>query len=152
MNSLVKVPPYSKLNFQAKVFFTQNWCNITLNDRGKYRLCDLPSDVMMKQDTTHALQQSQIKLNDKNTSAAISYIYIPLILKWKLDDLIIYTCIWKLKIFTHSSRASIKNLGIVIVCAHGLRSVICCTLSNTELLLLLLLLFMGSEIWEINYS
>jgi predicted protein tyrosine phosphatase len=28
---------------------------------------------MMKQDTTHALQQSQIKWNDKNTSAAISY-------------------------------------------------------------------------------
>jgi hypothetical protein len=31
MNSLVKVPPYSKLNFQGKIFFTQNWCNITLN-------------------------------------------------------------------------------------------------------------------------
>ena len=31
--------------------------------------------VMMKQDTTGALQQSQIKWNDKNTSAAISYIY-----------------------------------------------------------------------------
>jgi hypothetical protein len=30
---------------------------------------------MMKQDTTRALQQSQIKWNDKNTSAAISYIY-----------------------------------------------------------------------------
>ena len=28
--SLVKVPPYSKLNFQGKIFFTQNWCNITL--------------------------------------------------------------------------------------------------------------------------
>jgi hypothetical protein len=27
MNSLVKVPPYSKLNFQGKHFFTQNWCN-----------------------------------------------------------------------------------------------------------------------------
>jgi hypothetical protein len=32
MNSLVKVPPYSKLNFQGKNFFTQNWCNITLNE------------------------------------------------------------------------------------------------------------------------
>ena len=31
MNSLVKVPPYSKLNFQGQIFFTQNWCNITLN-------------------------------------------------------------------------------------------------------------------------
>jgi hypothetical protein len=30
MNSLVKVLPYSKLNFQGKMFFTQNWCNITL--------------------------------------------------------------------------------------------------------------------------
>jgi hypothetical protein len=30
MNSLVKVPPYSILNFQRKMFFTQNWCNITL--------------------------------------------------------------------------------------------------------------------------
>ena len=30
MNSLVKVPPYSKLNFQEKKFLTQNWCNITL--------------------------------------------------------------------------------------------------------------------------
>ena len=30
MNSLAKVPPYSKLNFQGKIFFTQNWCNITL--------------------------------------------------------------------------------------------------------------------------
>jgi hypothetical protein len=30
MNSLVKVPPYSTLNFQRKMFFTQNWCNITL--------------------------------------------------------------------------------------------------------------------------
>jgi hypothetical protein len=29
MNSLVKIPPYSKLNFQGKIFFTQNWCNIT---------------------------------------------------------------------------------------------------------------------------
>jgi hypothetical protein len=31
MNSLV--PPYSKLNFQGKIFFTQNWCNITLTYR-----------------------------------------------------------------------------------------------------------------------
>jgi hypothetical protein len=31
MNSLVKVPPYSKLNFQGKIVFTQNWCNISLN-------------------------------------------------------------------------------------------------------------------------
>ena len=30
MNSLVKVLPYSKLNFQGEIFFTQNWCNITL--------------------------------------------------------------------------------------------------------------------------
>jgi hypothetical protein len=30
MNSLVKVLPYSKLNFQGKNFFTQNWCNISL--------------------------------------------------------------------------------------------------------------------------
>jgi hypothetical protein len=30
MNSLIKVPPYSKLNFQGKIFFTQIWCNITL--------------------------------------------------------------------------------------------------------------------------
>jgi hypothetical protein len=30
MNSLVKVPAYSKLNFQGENFFTQNWCNITL--------------------------------------------------------------------------------------------------------------------------
>jgi hypothetical protein len=29
MNSLVKVLPYFKLNFQGKYFFTQNWCNIT---------------------------------------------------------------------------------------------------------------------------
>jgi hypothetical protein len=35
MNSLVKVPPYSKLNFQGKIFFTQNWCNITLKLLGK---------------------------------------------------------------------------------------------------------------------
>ena len=32
MNSLIKVPPYSKLNFQRKIFFTQNWCNITLSN------------------------------------------------------------------------------------------------------------------------
>jgi hypothetical protein len=31
MNSLGKVPPYSKLNFQGTNFFTQNWCNITLS-------------------------------------------------------------------------------------------------------------------------
>jgi hypothetical protein len=31
MNSLVKVPSYSKLNFQGKMFFTQNWCNIILS-------------------------------------------------------------------------------------------------------------------------
>ena len=31
MNSLAKVPPYSKLNFQGKIFFTQNWCNIKLS-------------------------------------------------------------------------------------------------------------------------
>jgi hypothetical protein len=31
MNSLVKVPPYSKLNFQGENFFTHNWCNITLS-------------------------------------------------------------------------------------------------------------------------
>jgi hypothetical protein len=24
------VPPYSKLNFQGKIFFIQNWCDITL--------------------------------------------------------------------------------------------------------------------------
>jgi len=33
INSLVKVPPYSKLNFHGKIFFTQNWCNITLKQR-----------------------------------------------------------------------------------------------------------------------
>jgi hypothetical protein len=27
MNSLVKVPAYSKLNIEGKNFFTQNWCN-----------------------------------------------------------------------------------------------------------------------------
>jgi hypothetical protein len=32
MNSLVKVPPYSKLNIQGQFFFTQNWCNITLTN------------------------------------------------------------------------------------------------------------------------
>jgi hypothetical protein len=32
MNSLVKVPLYSKLNFQGEIFFTQNWCNITLKN------------------------------------------------------------------------------------------------------------------------
>ena len=38
MNSLAKVPPYSKLNFQGKQFFTQNWCNITLIlDKLKYK-------------------------------------------------------------------------------------------------------------------
>jgi hypothetical protein len=31
MNSLVKVLPYSKLNFQGTIFFTQNWCNITIH-------------------------------------------------------------------------------------------------------------------------
>jgi hypothetical protein len=31
MNSLVKILPYSKLNFQGKTFFTQNWCNFTLS-------------------------------------------------------------------------------------------------------------------------
>ena len=48
MNSLVKVPPYSKLNFPGKIFFTQNWCNITLNHyKGFTRVClscDLESD------------------------------------------------------------------------------------------------------------
>ena len=33
LNSLVKVPPYSKLNCQGKMFFNQNWCNITLTSR-----------------------------------------------------------------------------------------------------------------------
>ena len=36
MNSLGKVPPYSKLNFQGKIFFTQNWCNITLAYRNQW--------------------------------------------------------------------------------------------------------------------
>ena len=31
MSSLVKVPPYSKWNFQGKFLFTPNWCNITLS-------------------------------------------------------------------------------------------------------------------------
>ena len=31
MSSLVKVPPYSKWNFQGKIVFNPNWCNITLN-------------------------------------------------------------------------------------------------------------------------
>jgi hypothetical protein len=31
MDSLVNVPPYSKLSFQGNIFFTQNWCNITLS-------------------------------------------------------------------------------------------------------------------------
>jgi hypothetical protein len=39
MNSLVKVPPYSKLNFQGKIFFTQNWCNITLSIDLNYIIC-----------------------------------------------------------------------------------------------------------------
>ena len=30
MNSLVKAPAYSKLNFQGEIFLAQNWCNITL--------------------------------------------------------------------------------------------------------------------------
>jgi hypothetical protein len=35
MNSLVKVPPYSKLNFQGNIFFNINWCNIVLKLLGK---------------------------------------------------------------------------------------------------------------------
>jgi hypothetical protein len=31
MISLIKVPPYSKLNFQEKISSPQNWCNITLS-------------------------------------------------------------------------------------------------------------------------
>ena len=37
MNSLGKVPPYSKLNFQGTNFFTQNWCNITLTLLSAFR-------------------------------------------------------------------------------------------------------------------
>ena len=33
MSSLVKVPRYSKLNFQGKNVFNPNWCNITLSKR-----------------------------------------------------------------------------------------------------------------------
>ena len=33
MNGLVKIPPYSKLEFQANMFFTQNRCNNTLSSR-----------------------------------------------------------------------------------------------------------------------
>ena len=36
MNSLLKVSPYSRLNFQGKDFFTQNWCNIALNDHESF--------------------------------------------------------------------------------------------------------------------
>ena len=36
MNSLVKGSLYSKLNFQEKKFFTQNWCNITSTTSTKY--------------------------------------------------------------------------------------------------------------------
>jgi hypothetical protein len=52
MNSLVKVPPYSKLNFQGKTFFTQNWCNITLNQGLllKNRLI-LPITISTRSDT-----------------------------------------------------------------------------------------------------
>jgi hypothetical protein len=28
---MIADPPYSKLNFQGYIFFTQNWCNITLS-------------------------------------------------------------------------------------------------------------------------
>jgi hypothetical protein len=41
MNSLAKVPPYSKLNFQGKIFFTQNWCNITLKEQKAVLLVSL---------------------------------------------------------------------------------------------------------------
>jgi hypothetical protein len=40
MTSLVKVPPYSKLNFQGKIFFTQNWCNIP--SQGHYCFPNFP--------------------------------------------------------------------------------------------------------------
>jgi hypothetical protein len=42
---------------------------------GDFEIFRVLHHVMMKQDTTHVLQQSQIKWNDKNMSAAISYIY-----------------------------------------------------------------------------
>ena len=38
MNSLVKVPPYSKLNFQGTNFFTQNCCSISLMYIDKFKL------------------------------------------------------------------------------------------------------------------
>ena len=51
MNSLVKVPPYSKLNFQGKNVFTQNWCNITLNIQKKQK-----SQIMLKTIQTFLLR------------------------------------------------------------------------------------------------
>jgi hypothetical protein len=48
MNSLVKVPPYSKLNFQGKHFFTQNWCNITLKIIWNFKCNTDKNDFMFK--------------------------------------------------------------------------------------------------------
>jgi hypothetical protein len=42
MYSLVKVSPYSKLNFQGEIFFTQNWCNITLS-----KIISLSNDIKL---------------------------------------------------------------------------------------------------------
>jgi hypothetical protein len=47
MNSLVKILPYSKWNFQGKIFFTQNWCNITLIHNKVYKITVKMSDTIL---------------------------------------------------------------------------------------------------------
>ena len=61
MNSLVKVPPYSKLNFQGKDFFTQNWCNITLNNPLKWNSRKLIVIICKRK----KIQEKNVYLNDQ---------------------------------------------------------------------------------------
>jgi hypothetical protein len=62
MNNLVKVPPYSKLNFQGTNFFTQNWCNI-------------------KNTASHLSCSQQLKIHVDNLIALGLLVKIP---AWKL--------------------------------------------------------------------
>jgi hypothetical protein len=65
MNSLVKIPPYSKLKFQGKFVFTQNWCNITL-----YTI------ISPKEFKSWVTRISLVLLSEKTELSAVKYFAI----------------------------------------------------------------------------
>ena len=119
MNSLVKVPPYSKLKFQGKIFFTQNWCNITLISRVNC-ICLFQcvfyfsfSVKMMKQTVTWLALY--VYINEKNICIIVTSFKTNIVKSRPWFKNLIFISLWNYCFCLTEKRCCISFIYVIIV-------------------------------------